>query len=218
MLEKSHMTEIVIIPSLAVSAEQRTILRNELGGHKYTMKFECGGAVSSLIIGTIILSLGFAAKSFFDAFLKELGKDTYGWMKAKLGLEKAKKVKEVKIQYWIQVGNVSFIDQPSELFVPRHERVLYAVDKIYKQIKDENLMDVRCVELVFDCEKGDYIEARLFSSDIEFGTGSINELPSPKPNTQSSEQNISLASLPTIEARERVMSPPSVPPLKVLRI
>ncbi len=158
------MTHFDITFSPTVSQEQMTILEKELRGYKVDFMCQLADIQESIIAGTIILGLSFAEKSYFDAFLKELGKDTYGWLKAKIDLIKAKEKRATEIEYRICIGNVYFCDEPYELFDTRHERILYIVDTTYKLLQRERLDNVVSVELLYDEAKGDYIEARCFET------------------------------------------------------
>jgi hypothetical protein len=160
------MTVFVIDCDPAVTAEQRAELVKGLP-HDKAEVIQQIAQVDPVIIGAIALILTFPARSFFDAFFSELGKDSYGWLKTKLNLAKAKMVKPLKVEYRIHVGEILFVDDTQEWVARRHERVLGAVDTVYRCLSAEELWNIRCVKLIFDVEKNDYTEARLFNRDYE---------------------------------------------------
>ena len=67
-----------------------------------------------------------------------------GWFKVK---ENIKRVKPLKVEYRIHVGEILFVDGAPEWVIGRHERVLGAVDDVYRRIQAEELWNSKCVRL-----------------------------------------------------------------------
>src|SRR5579863_3184578 len=74
LFDEAPSMEMIFAPGFPVGQ------RRELEAYCRTNKVRCSqqlAAGSELLIGSIILGIGFGAKSFLEEFLKELAKDAY---------------------------------------------------------------------------------------------------------------------------------------------
>jgi hypothetical protein len=113
-------------------------------------------AVDPVVVGTIIFSLSFATKAFFDAFLKEAGKDSYNWLKVKLGIEAAEKLAPLKTAYTIVIEDLRIIDLLDHHATNRHDLVLAAVSKCVEQLQASDKTHQTTVLLKYDATNASY--------------------------------------------------------------
>src|SRR5271154_5173022 len=86
----------------------------ELEMYCRTNKISCShqmAASPELLMGSIILGIGFISKSFLDEFLKELAKDAYKWLKTGSAVEECSRTQPINTSYHIHVGNVFVHDE-----------------------------------------------------------------------------------------------------------
>lgn len=144
--------------------EQSQAMLAEMEEYADFMRASWQASATSLATGAAIVTLAFGAKAFFEAFLKELGKDSYVWLKAKLGFEKAQQIGKFNVEYCVTVQGMFFHDNRSEASDVRHATVLFVVRSVCERIERDGIEKVKRVRLVFDPRKEAYVTAMLYSS------------------------------------------------------
>ncbi|HXL79350.1 MAG TPA: hypothetical protein VN951_00620 [Pyrinomonadaceae bacterium] len=161
--------EIVFGPG--TPREQRGVLQDELKDFPVALSIQTANIGDSVVIGTAILSLTFVGKAFFDAFFAELGKDSYVWVKTKLGIIKARSQAQLNVVYHIELEGIFFRDVTAKTSIERHEKIFPAIQSVYEMIHAQGLAnEIVRVELIFDPNENTYIEARLHQ-DVGFRPG-----------------------------------------------
>jgi hypothetical protein len=144
---------------------QREILKNELSSLQIEYDETDRPLSNDFIIPTLIVVISFLAKPFFEAFLSEFGKDTYGWIKIKFGLAKANSSSPIKVSYQIVIGEGRYFDYDALLFSEhRHGEIIKAVEQVVNKCPVDLLQYVRLGILKYDSDQQKYISASLYSS------------------------------------------------------
>ena len=144
--------------------------RRELEAYCRTNKVRCSqqlAAGSELLIGSIILGIGFGAKSFLEEFLKELAKDVYRWLKTGSAVEQCAKERPINATYHTRVGNVFIHDSDAAFTGVRHRNVLEAIPRVFDGLQFSEQMKVERIELILQEASSDYAKARCFESKSE---------------------------------------------------
>ena len=175
-MDKKTMQVEILLSN--VSTDQAEELRHSLGLENLTYRAQMSIPTSHLVIGTISLGLCFISKSFFEEFFKQAGKDTYEWIKVKLGLINAKKRGELHTNYHIQITNVFIHDGNMGDIEQRHDSILHAVDFVWKQLTPQDFEVLKRIKLEYDLAIHSYTEAKLYDGEY---LASIDEKKFPEP-------------------------------------
>jgi len=157
--------------------ELREVIKHELGELWVDYNVTDRPLSNDFIIPTLILSISFITKPFFTAFLSELGKDTYNWVKAKIGLFKVKERSPLQVSYRIYIGDTCFYDYNAYAYSEsRHEGVIKAIKQVIEKCPNDSIEFVKTAILKYDTEKQRYISAELYSTESIHGDKTMRKL------------------------------------------
>jgi hypothetical protein len=157
--------EIVCSPELPQS--QVEVLHEAVASEGIDVSKQYSNVSSdAILIGTVMLSMGFAAKAFLDSFFQEAGRDAYAWLKSKLALRKAKAIQPIFVQYSAHVSGIYFSDERCAEFEVRHDAFPRAVRTVLTELELRKIDRVEAVKLHYDERSNRYLKAELFESTI----------------------------------------------------
>lgn len=157
-------SQVRILLSCHITDDQAKALKDALNLESLEQQIS---TPDPLIVGTVIVGISFIAKSFFDEFFKEAGKDTNEWLKVKLGLIKAKEQGELKTEYHIHIANIFIEDDRIGDIEHRHDSILQAINSAWEHLTPKDMRVLKLMKLSYDTNMRLYTEAELYDSEVQ---------------------------------------------------
>jgi len=147
-----------------VSDGEMRSISQALAPYPVAISQQCA-AVEITTGGAIILFIAFASRSFFTAFLSELGKDAYGWLKAQVVARQHK----LRVAYSIKIGELMVTAVSDHRLSSNSCDTLlvvgYALSKCTQPIEE--------IELEYDSRKRRYVCAHAYRAGVPCQTISL---------------------------------------------